>query len=450
MKLRTRLLLLTGAITMVSTLAVGAIGVDLAFRSELNRADASVASVFEAASAEDVDPIAAAVEDAMLRTVEVTVALIDITNDIVTLEGDDQLFSAVPPSTQMVLAEKKPVTIDATKDYRLLSVSIENGNHILIAVDISAMQAARDANLALIFSFGLAAMIVSLGLLWLAIRLDLRVVERLALSAQRISSGERDVHLPRVKGESEVATLAKSLSEMIRSLESALDKEKSTQKAMQNFMGDASHELRTPLTVIKGYAELLATQGSKKEFREKAVSRVRLEVQRMEQLISDLLLLAELGEAQLREATDVDLSDMVSRAVGDLASLDRKRKVTVNIQPNVVCKGFEDHLQQLVNNLVGNIRRHTPKNAPVVVSLKATGKKISLVFEDGGPGLSDELYSRGIDSFERFDAFASRQNGGSGLGMTIMRTIVRNHSGEIKLSASPTLGGLRSEIQLPR
>jgi signal transduction histidine kinase len=450
MKLRSRLLLITGAITMASTFAVGAFGADLAFRSELNRADLSIKSVFDAASTTNKDAVAAAVEDAMLRTIQVTVGLIDNGNEIVTLQGDDSLISTAPPATQMVLAEKRAVTIDAVHDYRLRSVSIENGSHILIAVDISAIQSARDANLALMFGFGLIAMLVALVLLWIAIRLDLKIVERLATAAQKISSGEREVHLPRAKGKSEVATLARALNEMIRSLESALEKEKSTQKAMQNFMGDASHELRTPLTVIKGYAELLATQGSKKDFRDKAVGRVRLEVERMEQLISDLLLLAELGETKDRDITEVNLSEMVSRAITDLASLDSKRKVEADIDTEVSVAGSEDQLQQLVNNVVSNIRRHTPKSAPVKASLKTSGKKVVLTFEDGGAGLSEDAYRRGIESFERFDAFASRQNGGSGLGMTIMRTIVRNHEGKIKLSASPELGGLRTEIQLPR
>ena len=450
MKLRSRLFLLTGSVTMASAITVGAFGTDLAFRSELNRADLSIASVFDAASTTDKDPITAAVEDAMLRTVQVNVALIDSSDEIVTLQGDESLISSPPPATQMLLAEKRAVTIDADSDYRLRSVSIENGTHILIAVDISTIQAARDGNLALMFGFALLSMMFALAILWIVIRLDLKIVERLAIAAQKISSGEREVRLPRVKGKSEVAALARALSEMIRSLESALETEKSTQKAMQNFMGDASHELRTPLTVIKGYAELLASQGSKKDFREKAVSRVRLEVARMEQLINDLLLLAELGETKDREITEVDLSAMLNQAISDLTSLDTKRKVDAEIEPGISLAGSEDHLQQLINNIVSNIRRHTPKSAPVRVSLKASGKKVTLVFEDGGPGLSEDAYRRGIESFERFDAFASRQNGGSGLGMTIMRTIVRNHEGKIKLSASRALGGLRTEIQFPR
>lgn len=450
MKLRSRLLLLTGSITMVTTFAVGTIGADLAFRSELNRADASIASVFNASQQSGKDPIAAAVEDAMLRTVQVTVAILDNQNEVVTLQGDDALIESSPPATLLVLAEKKPVTIDAPHDYRLRSFSIDNGSHILVAVDIAAIQSARDANLALMFSISLGAMAVSLLLLWIVIRLDLRIVERLALAAKSISAGESGVTLPRVKGKSEVASLAKSLGEMIQSLEAALEKEKSTQKAMQSFMGDASHELRTPLTVIKGYTELLSSQGSKKEFREKAIPRVRIEVERMEQLINDLLLLAELGETKERDQSSVNLSDLVSQAAFDLSQLDSKRKISADVEPGVLVVGSEEHLQQLVNNLFSNIRRHTPKSAEVRIELKSNGKKSVLVLEDGGPGLAEELYRRGIDSFERFDAFASRQNGGSGLGMTIMRTIVRNHEGKIKLSQSKALGGLRTEIQFPR
>ena len=71
-----------------------------------------------------------------------------------------------------------------------------------------------------------------------------------------------------------------------------------------------------------------------------------------------------------------------------------------------------------------------------------------LTIDDAGPGLTDEVYARGIEGFERFDAFASRQHGGTGLGMTIMRAIVAEHQGTMQLSRSD-LGGLRTEISLP-
>lgn len=449
MKLRKRLFTASALVTITSTIAVGAAGTSASFRSEIERIDSAISGVVASTQAASADPITAAIQDASLSPVQISIALLDSTNEVVTVQGDDTLITKAPPAAQLILAETAIETIDANQDYRVRSVSIDGGAHILVAAKISEIQSARDANIFGLLGFAAISVAIALLALWWVIRFDIRVVERLARDARRISRGEEDVQLPHIKGGSEVALLSKSLGEMVHALEAAIRTERGAQQAMQAFMGDASHELRTPLTVIKGYAEMLGSQGGKKEFREKALQRITTEVARMEQLINDLLLLAELGETRERKNVQVNLSDMFESAVTDLKSLDKKRKVSAKIQKDILFEGSPEHLQQMINNIFSNIRRHTPKTAEVSVSITAEKNSIRLVVEDAGPGLPSVAYDRGIDSFERFDAFASRANGGSGLGMTIMRTIVRQHEGTINLSKSEKLGGLRTEISLP-
>ena len=168
----------------------------------------------------------------------------------------------------------------------------------------------------------------------------------------------------------------------------------------------------------------------------------------MEQLVSDLLLLAQLGEERALPKVSVNLSALISDACGDMRVLQPERPVTLEIEPNVEVTGSPDHLVQLLNNLCSNISRHTPVDAQVRVRLALAQAAAVLTIDDAGPGLAEELYARGVEGFERFDAFASRQNGGTGLGMTIMRAIVAEHAGQMKLSRSD-LGGLRTEVSLP-
>jgi two-component system OmpR family sensor kinase len=152
---------------------------------------------------------------------------------------------------------------------------------------------------------------------------------------------------------------------------------------------------------------------------------------------------------------------MVSAAVEDLKVLQPKRKVIAAIDQNLVIAGSNEYLSQLVANLFGNIRRHTPDDARVSVSLSAidggdapgsaagqAASGIILTVDDGGPGLPAESYARGISAFQRFDDSRSRESGGSGLGMSIMAAIVRQHGGRIDLNQSP-LGGLQTVIFLP-
>ena len=200
--------------------------------------------------------------------------------------------------------------------------------------------------------------------------------------------------------------------------------------------------------MIKGYVEMLSTAKMTAEQKKRAFERVNAEVLRMQGLINDLLMLAELGESKPVESGTVDLSSMVSAAVEDLKVLQPKRKVIAAIDSNLVVAGSNEYLSQLVANLFANIRRHTPDDARVSVSLSAAGEGVMLTVDDGGPGLPAESYARGISAFQRFDESRSRESGGSGLGMSIMAGIVRQHGGRIDLNQSP-LGGLQTVIYLP-
>jgi signal transduction histidine kinase len=310
--------------------------------------------------------------------------------------------------------------------YRMRAVELASGDEVLLATSLDEVIANRDSNLQRLVWFILGVTAISMGLVAVVIRRDMRKVSRLVEAAGQIADGKADVSLS-VSGpnrNAEIDELSRALERMVASLQHAVWVERDTQQAMQNFLGDASHELRTPLTVIKGYVEMLSTPSAKMtaEQKKRAFERVNAEVVRMQGLINDLLMLAELGESKPVESG-----------------------------------GSNEYLSQLVANLFGNIRRHTPDDARVSVSLSSadggpssdgsqTG--VILTVDDGGPGLPAESYARGISAFQRFDDSRSRESGGSGLGMSIMAGIVRQHGGRIDLNQSP-LGGLQTVIFLP-
>jgi signal transduction histidine kinase len=218
---------------------------------------------------------------------------------------------------------------------------------------------------------------------------------------------------------------------------------------MQKFLGDASHELRTPLTVIKGYNEMLS-KGQITEIpdRVRAFSRVSTEIERMESLIHDLLLLAELGESKPPTFEEFDLSELVSAHANDFAFLNKERIVNLSVTDTAFVKGSREHLNRLIQNCISNIARHTPSSAPVSITLKNKGKRVALVIEDGGPGLPESAYRSEIAAMNRFDPSRSRESGGSGLGMSIIAAIVQEHGGKLELRKSE-LGGLAVDIELP-
>ena len=244
------------------------------------------------------------------------------------------------------------------------------------------------------------------------------------------------------------ANLVASFVSTLISRSGALALERTQREKMQEFLGDAAHELRTPLTVIKGYAELL--EGNKLEGDRQllAFNRLNSEIKRMESLIADLLILAELGEEKSGEFSTFDLSQLLSESVDDFTIVASGHPIELVIDKNVVLDGSEKYLQRFIANALTNIRVHAPHDAAVRITLKS-GRDIKLIIEDGGSGLPADSYGEKIQGLKRFDRSRSRETGGSGLGLSIMSAVVQRHKGVLTLRESD-LGGLAIEVQLPR
>lgn len=485
MKLQNKLIILTASILVGTSVAIGGAAIFSVQNAEMDRIDGQLAVAARAVANDKIDPLATALLAADQSELGLTVALRDFNGNLVVLAESLAVLTDLPSDAQIASAEKRAVTIDGisttdgqlTSAYRLRAVELTSGDEILLATSLDEVLANRDSNLQRLIWFILGVTAIGSGFVAVLIRRDMRKISRLVEAAGAIADGKSSVHIAPLagsenqpwisgigrlghSGNAEIDELSRALERMVASLQHAVWVERDTQQAMQNFLGDASHELRTPLTVIKGYVELLSTAKMTAEQKKRAFERVNAEVLRMQGLINDLLMLAELGESKPVESGTVDLSSMVSAAVEDLKVLQPKRKVIAAIDEGLVIAGSNEYLSQLVANLFGNIRRHTPEDARVSVSLSAvegeagsssgssTTGGIILTVDDGGPGLPAESYARGISAFQRFDESRSRESGGSGLGMSIMAGIVRQHGGRIDLNQSP-LGGLQTVIHLP-
>jgi signal transduction histidine kinase len=236
---------------------------------------------------------------------------------------------------------------------------------------------------------------------------------------------------------------------MVNSLKQAVLTTANSESKMREFLGDASHELRTPLTVIRGYIDILNSgQELTIEQRERAMNRLSSESLRMSETINDLLLLAEIGEIPIDNESSVDLSNILVNQIQDLSEQQKERVVKSTIASEVHVRGDFEQISRMIANVISNIARHTPKEAQVEVLLSRIDGNAVLVFDDAGPGLSDEMYARSHEGFQRFDRAHSKNGGGFGLGLSILSSIVQRHNGELSLSRS-NLGGLRTQITLP-
>lgn len=448
MKLRSRLSLATASITILVSLSIGAASIVTTERSEISKLDSIMETLLSQIITSE-NPLGDAFYYSQEFSIPLAVALLPDGGELTLLTEPLGTFEKMPTPVDLERARVRGIEISGETPYRIRTFQLPDREYLIIATSLGDVQDTRSKNLQSLLGFILVSVILGVLLILFFIRRDISKIEVLVDTATKIAEGDSLVKIESSTGDSEVDRLTVALNKMVTSLQHALDVEKESASRMQEFLGDASHELRTPLTVIKGYVELLSkSQSVDLEQSARAYSRLTSEIERMEILIRDLLLLAELGQKTPEFSEEVNLSELVLTQVNDLKVLDPNRVVDCSIAGEVYLNGSRFHLQQMLANAFGNIRRHTPADAPVQISLTSNSGKIQLKIGDGGPGLPTRAYVEGRQHFQRFDKSRSRESGGSGLGMSIMAGIINEHGGSLELGVSK-LGGLLLEIAFP-
>jgi two-component system, OmpR family, sensor kinase len=174
---------------------------------------------------------------------------------------------------------------------------------------------------------------------------------------------------------------------------------------------------------------------------------IRRETARMRDLTEDLLVLARLDEARPGNIEPVDLASITADAVAAARLLDRTRPIHSDLTP-VTVHGDAHRLRQVLDNLLANVRTHTPEGTHVEVTLSTAANCARLVVSDDGPGVPAEVLPAIFDRFWRADSARSRTHGGNGLGLAIVAALVASHRGSVVAEPSPT-GGLSVIVDLP-
>jgi signal transduction histidine kinase len=263
-------------------------------------------------------------------------------------------------------------------------------------------------------------------------------LRRMAATSEEVSSGDLT---PRLREE---PAAAPELRALIASFNSMLGRLEFAFSQQRRFVSDASHELRTPLTAIRGQLEVLAGSPDTSAEEVRRVKAVTLaEVERTEEMVEELLVLAQLDERSERKLSRVDLAALLRElAAADASGIELGELA----EGNVV--GSPDLLARVVRNLLANARRHAGEAGRVVLSATAASGRITVRVDDDGPGILPAERERIFERFHRVDSARGRDAGGSGLGLAISREIVAAHGGRIWVDDSP-LGGARAAFELP-
>ncbi|WP_223166231.1 sensor histidine kinase [Nonomuraea sp. SYSU D8015] len=269
---------------------------------------------------------------------------------------------------------------------------------------------------------------------WLVTGKALRPVATMRTELDAVHAGDLSSRVTEPPGEDEVAELARSINGTLARLE------RSAQQQRQ-FASDASHELRTPIAGLRAQLESAQLYPDDTDVETLVRSALR-DTDRLEAIITDLLLLARIGSRVDAAKERVDLAELVRQ---ELSVRSDKVPVRSELAEGVVVDGVRLQLARVLTNLLDNAQRHAETYVDVTVG-KEDGTAV-LSVENDGVEIAPEDRERIFERFTRLDASRSRDAGGTGLGLAIARDVAMAHRGQITVEDCP--GGARFVLRLP-
>lgn len=312
--------------------------------------------------------------------------------------------------------------------YRVLSREVETGSgpavlHVVQNID-DLGETVRNLTIVLAIAVPLVVAILA-ALVWWLVGRTLQPVESIRSEVADISGTDLQRRVPVPNQADEIARLASTMNQMLDRIDLA-------SRQQRQFVADASHELRTPLTRIRTELEVDARHP---ESADPSATNAALlqETLGLQQLLDDLLFLARSDEHQhSRAQVPLDLDDIVlseAQSARDRSPTDRDIQIDSSTVSGAHLSGDGAQLRRVVRNLLSNAVRHA--STTVSVSLVERDGVAELTVTDDGSGVPEEARKRIFDRFGRADDARTRDEGGSGLGLSIVRDIVERHNGTV-------------------
>jgi heavy metal sensor kinase len=331
---------------------------------------------------------------------------------------------------------------------RIITFPVIENNQITKIVQIaSSLEEVEDALntlfIILIITVPLALMVASLGGQFLAHK-ALKPVDNITQTARIITSQNLNQRISPPKVKDEISRLIDTFNEMISRLDQSF-------RQIKQFSSDVSHELKTPLTILKGEIEvLLRKERTSQEYQQTLKSNLE-EINRMSQIVEDLLLLskADIGEVRL-DKEDINLTEILNEVVVQMERLVRSKGLSLSVSnhlQDIHILGDALRIRELFINLIENGIKYTEQGGSIHITLQKEngpsmgshsgwgegekGEFAKITISDTGIGIAKNDQERIFSRFFRVDKARSREEGGSGLGLSICKWIVEAHQGEI-------------------
>jgi len=347
----------------------------------------------------------------------------------------DQAFDAGSIARPREVGTRKERQRDGV-ELILATVAVEPG--VFLETGESLAPALAELRRLLIsLALGFAAVgAVALGGGVVLLRRALRPVEEITRSAERITSQNLSERLPVPPSGDEFELLSQALNRMITRLEEAFQHNR-------RFLADASHELRTPLTVLRGELEALVRRGDRVAEQRGSAGDLLEEVERLGVIVENLFALSRLDAGQAYTThTRFDLARLVATTSEQMCLLaeDKGLKIACDTPAPVLVDGDPARIKQVVVNLLDNAIKYTPSGGGVKLGVAARAEEAVFEVTDNGVGIPPDAQAHVFDRFFRVDPARSRDVGGAGIGLSIVKAICTAHHGRVEVESAPGHG----------
>jgi signal transduction histidine kinase len=263
---------------------------------------------------------------------------------------------------------------------------------------------------------------------WLVVRRALRPVKAIQTKLIEITGGDLSQRVPVPASRDEIHSLARTTNMTLTALDMAVSQQR-------RFVADASHELRSPLAILRTQLEIAREHPELLD-----LDATLGDVTRLQDLATDLLLLARLDAGERPPHVEVPFTELVREEVARRAATDRV-PVRLEVEEDLIVWGVRGHLARAVGNLLANAQRHAAEG--VTVRLAAEDDELLLLdVADDGNGVPKDQRRQIFDRFVRLDESRSRDEGGAGLGLAIVKDVAQEHGGTIWVYDAPEGGAL--------
>lgn len=345
-----------------------------------------------------------------------------------------------------------PATTAANRSPATVSVPIGEATNPLGYVELSAganisnqtLNTARRA----FFLAGIASLLLACALgLWMGHRLTTPIVH-LTQTTTRMSNGDLSVRAS-VSGNDEISELARQFNYMAEQLQNTFNQLAAERDALRRFIADASHELRTPITALRNYLDLLQSSAVKdQQIRDEFFAESQTQLDRLIWMTNNLLDLSRLDAGLIPlELASHDLHEMIEEVIHGFKSTieERQMALLINVPPSLSLYCDRHRMLMCLSNLFDNALRFTPQGGFIEIGAQQEATQTTLWVRDSGPGIPTDDLPR---IFERFYRGKNASAYGSGLGLSIVQSIVKVHGGKVYAENHPE-GGAKFTITLP-